>query len=160
MAALIDASNISRLTFPQPAWRYLLLFQSWNQLQSWGCSVVAALVLISSLLTFLEPRFLTFEGMLVGAVLGSLCSVIMVLPTEFVVRPRSDHLFATLKSEVEALGHVLLDSRTDAAVYRQKMPRYWRWDEGNVTIERVGKGLVVRGPLVIVLKVRRSLVSR
>lgn len=159
MSTVIDASLVSKLVFPRPIWRYLLLFQSWAQMQSWGFYVTILLALMSSIFAFLKPRFLPVEGVLIGTVLGSLVSLIMVLPAEFVVRSRSSRVFSSLTRQLEGLGYVLQDSRMDAVVYRQKLPRYLRWDEGNVTIKLSGDRYVVKGAMSIVIKVRHSLIS-
>lgn len=160
MPSTLDLPHVSSVTFPKPAWRYLLLFQSWSQLQSWGFFVIAAVVMVNGLLGLFDIGDLPVTAILVGAALGALGSVIAVLPTEFLVRWSSNHPFRSLTSELEGLGYVLQAAQADTVVYRQNLPRLLRWDEGNVVIERAGDRLIVKGPLVIVKKIRHALAGR
>lgn len=158
MSILAAAPSVSDVTFPHPAWRYLLLFQSWQQLRSWGLRVLVALVLVNYLLTFANAGLR--HAVLAGAVLGSLPSVVMALPTRFVVSACPDRVVRTLASELEALGYVSQGSRAGVALYRQNLPRLLRWDERNVRIERAGDRLIVTGPFMILKKARRFLLHR
>jgi hypothetical protein len=160
MPHLLNTPGVSSMTFPKPVWRYLLLFQSWSQFQSWGCCVLAMTVLMYFLFGLSAASALPIQAAALGAVLGSLASVVMVLPTTFVVRACPERVVHSLTSELEAQGYVLLVSRADTVIFRQKLPRLLRWDEGNVTIERVGDRVVVTGPLVILKKARHFLVRR
>lgn len=160
MPSSIETPDVLMVTFSRPAWRYLLLFQSWSQLQSWALFVIAMNVLIYCVLRLSETRVLPVEGALIGTVLGSLCSVIMVLPTQFIVTSNRDYLFNSLSSELKGRGYVLLGSQKDIVIYRQNLPRLLRWDEGNVAIERTADCLIVKGPFMMVKKVRNSLLER
>ena len=160
MSLPVGVPGVSNVTFPKPVWRYALLFQSWSQLQSWGLFVFAAIVLMNFFFGLSETGGPPMEGILVGALLGSLVSVIMVLPTSFVVSPCPERVVHALTSELDVLGYVLLDAQADTVIYRQKLPRMLRWDEGNVSIERAGNTLIVTGPLVILKKSRHFLVHR
>jgi hypothetical protein len=122
--------------------------------------MIAAILLIHLILELLPKTGLPIEGVLAGAVLGSLCSVIMVLPAQFSVRPHSTALFGLLTSGLDELGYVPLNSQTGAVVYRQNLPGFLRWHEGNVSIERSGDCLFVKGALAIVIKIRLSLLRR
>jgi hypothetical protein len=156
----IKEYGVANLTFPRPAWRYFLLFQSWSQLQSWGIFVIATNVLINFLLSFLESRVLPVEGVLLGTGLGSLCSVVMVLPTGLVVGVFSSQRSNFMTAELEKLGYVLEDSQAGITIYRQKLPKVFRWNEGRVTIKRVDDCLTLEGPLMILKKIRHSLLRR
>ena len=160
MTSALKLSCVSKVKFPKRPWRYLVLFQSWAQFQSWGIFVIGTNVLINSVLGFFESFVLPIEGVLIGTVLGSLFSVIMVLPTEFVVNSHSSRLFNSVTSELDELGYVLESSETDIAIYRQNLHRFLRWDEGQVEIKQADDFLVVKGPLMIIKIVRRNLLRR
>jgi cadmium resistance protein CadD (predicted permease) len=160
MSAPYNAPGVSSVTFPKPAWRYLLLFQSWSQLQSWGVCVLAMLVLIHLFFGLSDTHELPMQTVAMGAVLGSLASVVMVLPSTFVVSACPERVVHALTSELEVLGYVLQGSQAGTLVYRQKLPRLLRWDEGNVTIARAGDRIIVTGPLMILKKAQHFLVRR
>ena len=160
MPSSFDAPGVSGVTFPKPTWRYVLLFQSWAQLQRWGFCVLAMIVMIHFFFGLSDTHELPMQGVTMGAVVGSLASVVMVLPSTFVVSACPEGVVYSLASELEALGYVLLVSRSDTVIYRQKLPRLLRWDEGNVSIERAGDRIIVTGPLMILKKARHFLVRR
>lgn len=160
MSAPHNALGVSSVTFLKPAWRYLLLFQSWSQLQSWGFCVLAMLVLIHLFFGLSDTHELPMLTVAMGAVLGSLSSVVMVLPATFVISACPERVVHSLTSELEVLGYVLQGSQAGTLVYRQKLPRLLRWDEGNVTIARAGDRIIVTGPLMILKKAQHFLVRR
>ena len=89
--------------------------------------------------------------------LGSLPSVFMVLPAEFALTPCSHQLSAAVKSELGTLGYRPRGSEDGCGIYEQNLPRCLRWEEGNVAIERRDATVIVRGALLIVWKIQRSL---
>jgi hypothetical protein len=150
---------ISTLEFPLPAWRYALLFQSWSQFQSWAMTGLATALSIAALLVLTTTNAPPVGGLLAGSVLGSLISVVMVVPVEFGFEPGSASHLVTLQNDLERYGYVRIDNGSDAIVYRQNLPKFLRWKEGNVCIGRTGDGIVVRGPLMIVRRLRGALVA-
>lgn len=150
---------ISPLRFPHPVWRYLVLFQSWTQFQAWATLILVMVLILNGLIIVTESQLLPLEGVLIGAVLGSLFSVFMVLPTEFKLSCCSTKLFVTVENELEALGYIQFDSKADLVVYRQNLPKFLRWTEGNVSIERTETDATVKGAFIIVWRIRRSLLA-
>lgn len=150
---------VSGLKFPLPAWRYALLFQSWSQFQSWAIIVLGTVLAINGLLALLQSHVVPVEGVLIGCAFGSLMSVIMVLPVEFEFKPSSCNPQATLQNYLEYFGYVRSDDGTNAIVYRQKLPKFLRWEEGKVFITRPDGSIRVKGPLMILRKLQRALVA-
>jgi hypothetical protein len=136
--------------------RYLLLFQSWAQLQKWFLLILPTIVIINEIVIYFGLKVLPLQGVLLGAVLGSLCSVAMVVPAEFVLSSCSVKLFDSVKSEIESLGYGQRESANGLTIYQQKLPKILRWEEGEVSVEEAGADVYVRGAFIIVLKVQRS----
>jgi hypothetical protein len=118
-----------------------------------------AVLIINGLLILTAPKLLPLEGVVIGAIIGSLFSVFMVLPAEFEIKQCSSKLLGLIKIELEALGYGQLKNESCLAVYQQKLPKILRWKEGNVCIEQDEGNVTVRGALLIVLKVQRSLLK-
>jgi hypothetical protein len=150
---------IPKLVFPLPAWRYALLFQSWSQFQSWALTGLLTALAITALLVLVKANVPPVGGLLAGSVLGSLISVVTVLPAEFEFKQGSASHLVTLQNYLEHYGYVRIDNGIDAIVYRQNLPKLLRWEEGQVRIERTGDRIVVKGPLMILRKLRRALVA-
>ncbi len=165
MPSLSSHEAISALTYPQPFWRYLLLFQSWPQLGSWLIIVLASTLPLHALLMGQEGAP-PLAGLLCGTALGSLVSVCMVLPVRFSVAHADAASMRSLLDTLARLGYVQ-DQRTGASVvYLQKLPRILRWNEGAVTIAQLHGTIVVSGPRFIVgwmrkdvLKVERTCIT-
>ena len=165
MPSLSSHEAISALTYPQPFWRYLLLFQSWPQLGSWLIIVLASTLPLHALLMGQEGAP-PLAGLLCGTALGSLVSVCMVLPVRFSVAHTDAASMRSLLDTLARLGYVQ-DQRTGASVvYLQKLPRILRWNEGAVTIAQLHGTIVVSGPRFIVgwmrkdvLKVERTCIT-
>jgi len=148
---------VSSLRFPLPAWRYALLFQSWSQFQSWALIVLGTVLAINGLLALLQSHVVPVEGVLIGSVFGSLFSVIMVLPAEFEFKPGPSSALTTVQNYLEYFGYVRGEDGANAIVYRQKLPKFLRWEEGKVFIKQTDGSITVKGPLMILRKVQRSL---
>lgn len=159
MSSSNNGSVISKIKFPHPAWRYLLLFQSWSQLQSWSALILGTIIIINGIIIFFGVKLLPLEGVLAGAIIGSLCSLFTVLPAEFELSQCSIKLLALVKSEIESLGYVQRESEKGLTVYQQNLPKIFRWQEGNVCVTQSGVNVNVRGAFIIVLKVQRSLLK-
>ena len=149
---------VSPLEFPHPAWRYVLLFQSWMQVQSWAILILGAALVTTSVLKLVEAGTMPPE-VVVGVVFGSLFSVLMVLPAQFTLATEACHLLEALESELGKLGYVRLAEEAGNLVYRQDLPRLLRWDEGNVAMTNSDLGAAVKGPVFIVWKLRRALLD-
>lgn len=150
-----DQLKVSTLRYPVPLWRYLLLFQSWTQLQSWLMLVLTTILLIVFVINLLKPSSVPDAAMLVGATLGSLCSVVMVFPVEFDVFSSSEQTMALLERQVTYMGYVRLSCDANTTLYRQKLPRLLRWDEGNIKIYKQETKVTVRGGWVALKNIRR-----
>lgn len=148
---------VSTVTSACSSWRCLVLFQSWSQFQSWIFFVV---------LTCLTLRFASFAlgadeipvgGIVIGAVFGSMWSVVSVIPARFTVSPASRATVCALSDELQTLNYITAETRGSVTVYRQNLFRFLRWDEGNVQI-RVDTDLItVTGAQVIVRRLHRKI---
>lgn len=149
---------ISALAYPYPLWRYLLLFQSGSQLASWLFCVLASAWLMHALLRGMGEAP-PAEALLGGMALGSLVSVCMVLPARFCVAPAEAGSMRILLDTLAFLGYVHEQRLGTSDVYRQKLPRVLRWEEGEVRIARLGGEIVVSGPRSIVGAMRKAVVK-
>jgi hypothetical protein len=152
-------SAVSSITYPCPAWRYILLFQSWSQFQSWCAIVLAATFCVQVLMSFLGEPLLPIGGVLCGIALGSLFSVVMVVPAQFSVSPISQKSLHFLMSQLGEMHYVRGATSAECSVFQQNLPRVFRWDEGNVTILNRDNKIVVSGALAILKKIHRSLLN-
>lgn len=157
MSSLMNALDNSRVTFPKSPWRYILLFQSWGQLLSWGVLVISTNVIINLALVLSKTELLPPEGVLIGTVLGSLFSVVMVLPAKLFFNFYSGHVLQSVTMELTELAYIMVESDDHRLVYRQNLHRLLRWNEGDVIIEYGDDCLVVKGPFIIIKKIQKNI---
>ena len=153
------AFSVSAIDYPLPRWRYVALFQSWSQLQSYVLIVVACAMLIHALAVGSRARVLPPAALLAGLLVGGLISVVMVLKARFTVTPASEAAVRRLVTEIECARYVEVGAQGNAIVYRQNLPRVLRWDEGNITVARIGDQLVLTGPVAALKRVRARLAA-
>lgn len=158
MPAPHSPQAISAIGYPLALWRYLLLFQSWSQFSSWLCIVLACALPMHLLLVGLEGEA-PLEALLCGVALGSLGSVLMVLPVRFCVAPAGEGSMRILLDTLACLGYVQERRTGTGGVYRQKLPRLLRWDEGDIRIAQLRGEIVVSGPRCIVGRMRNAVLK-
>lgn len=151
--------NISAISYPQPPWRYILVFQSWSQLSSWIIIVLLTTLLMYGLLVGLKEP-LPIEGLLLGVALGSLVSVVMVVPAQFRMHVTTMDSVETFYSVMDGIHYVESHRTPDFIVYRQKLPRFLRWREGEVVVRPNDGCLVIDGPRAILVRVREELIKK
>jgi hypothetical protein len=152
--------TVSALSYPLPAKRYWLLFQSWTQLQSYLLIVLACTLLIHGLALVSSARVMPVGALLAGFAAGGLISVLMVMQARFTVAPASEAAVRRVVTEVECARYIEVGARGNAIVYRQNLPRLLRWDEGNISVAREGDTLVLTGPVANVRRIRARLAAR
>ena len=103
---------------------------------------------------FGDPSF-SVESILVGAAIGSLASVILVVPAEFDVLSNPEKSAKLLRVQLESMGYVLVSSGAKLTIYRPKLPRFLRWEEGNVFIHNYEDKITVVGGIVVLKNIRR-----
>jgi len=145
---------VSKLEFPLPLWRYLLLFQSWRQVRSWIIIVVATAFVVCGILKYIDVSFFPLKGALLGTIFGSLISVVMVVPVEFSILRRTRKVSESLTNMLDNLGYVVASQTREAVVYEQNLPRCFRWDEGSVFVESSKDKIVVKGAWFILANLR------
>lgn len=150
---------VSEIALPSPVWRYLLLFQTWSQFQSWCVIVAVATLFIQGLVFITNTAPLPTMGILVGAALGSLVSVFLVFPARFVVSPITEEVLGHITTSIEEVRYIQQSSEGDVAVFRQDLPRWLRWNEGDIAIVRENNEIVISGPLAILRNIRRSILN-
>ncbi len=152
-----ESITVSALTYPLPAKRYWLLFQSWTQLQSYVLIVLACTLAIHGLALASGARVMPIGALLAFFAVGGLISVLMVLRARFTVSPASEAAVRRVLTEVECARYIEVGARDNAIVYRQNLPRLLRWDEGNISVARDGDMLVLTGPVANLRRVRARL---
>lgn len=151
--------SVSEVSYPLPAWRYQILFQSWGQLQSYMLIVLVCTLLIHGLALASNARVMPIRYLLGGLALGGLISVVMVMKARFTVSPASEAAVRRVVTEVEVAGYVENGVVDNAVRYRQNLPRILRWDEGSISVARDGEVLVITGPMVKLKTIRKRLAS-
>lgn len=149
--------TVSPLSYPLPAWRYWLLFQSWAQLGSWLLIVGACTAGIHGLAVASGGRVMPPAALFGLLAAGGLISVLLVLRARFTVSPASEAAVRRVVTEVECARYIEVGARDNAVVYRQNLPRLLRWDEGNISIARHGDTLVLTGPAASMRRIRAHL---
>ncbi len=148
---------VSAITYPLPAKRYWMLFQSWTQLQSYLLIVLACTLAIHGLAIASGARVMPLGALLAGLAVGALISVLMVMKARFSVSPASEAAVRRVVTEVECARYIEVGARGNAIVYRQNLPRLLRWDEGNIHVARDGDTLVLTGPVANLRRIRARL---
>jgi hypothetical protein len=152
--------TVSPATYPRPAWRYWLLFQSWRQFSSWLAILLVSAMAIQSLALLAGVALLSTAVLLAALALGGLISVIMVLPARVTLAPSSEVAVGRVIDELTFMRYVEVGARGNAVVYRQNLPRVLRWDEGNIHLARDGDTLVISGPMANLRRIRLGLLAR
>jgi hypothetical protein len=151
--------SVSAIDYPLPRWRYLLLFQSWSQLQSYLLMVLACTLAIHGLALASRARVMPLGALLAGLAVGGLISVLMVLPARFTVSPASEAAVRRVVTEVECARYIENGAAGNAIIYRQNLPRLLRWNEGNISVAREGDQLIISGPVANLKRIRAHLVA-
>lgn len=149
---------VSAISYPLPARRYWMLFQSWTQLQSYLLIVLACTLLIHGLAVVSGARVMPLGALLAGLAAGGLISVLMVMKARFTVAPASEAAVRRVVTEVECAGYIEVGAQDNAIVYRQNLPRVLRWDEGNLHVSRDGDTLLLSGPVAKLRRIRSRLI--
>ena len=151
--------RVSDISYPLPAWRYQVLFQSWGQLQSWLVIVLACTLVIHALAMASRTQVMPIGYLLAGLALAGLVSVVMVMKARFTVSPASEAAVRRVVTEVEVAGYLENGVVDNAVTYRQNLPRLLRWDEGSISVARDGETLVITGPVVKLKIIRKRLLA-
>ena len=151
--------SVSAISYPLPQWRYRMLFQSWQQLQSWLLIVIGCTLAIHFLALASQTRVMPIGYLLAGLAIGGLISVLMVLPARFTVSPASEAAVRRVITEVEVARYIENGVVGNAVMYRQNLPRILRWDEGNISVARDGETLILTGPVVNLKRIRSRLLA-
>lgn len=150
---------VSAISYPLPAWRYQILFQSWGQLQSYALIVLACTLIIHGLALASRAHVMPLPYLLGGLALGGLISVVMVMKAQLRVSPASEAAVRRVVTEVEVAGYVENGVVDNAVTYRQNLPRLLRWDEGSISVARDGDTLVLTGPMFKLSTIRKRLLA-
>ena len=150
---------VSPISYPLPARRYWMLFQSRAQLQSWLLMVLACTLLIHGLAVASGARVMPPALLLAGFAAAGSISVLMAMKARFTVAPASEAAVRRVITEVECARYLEVGAKDDAIVYRQNLPRLLRWDESNINIARDGDTLVLTGPVAALRRIRARLAA-
>ena len=151
--------TVSAIAYPLPTWRYVVLFQSWSQLQSFLLMVLACTLVIHGLAVVAKGRVMPIGALLAGLALLGLISVIMVMRARITVTPASEDAVRRVVTEVECARYVENGVVGNAVMYRQNLPRLLRWREGSISVARDGDQLIITGPVANLKRVRSHLIG-
>jgi hypothetical protein len=152
--------RVSALTYPLPHWRYLLLFQSRRQFETWLVTVLLAASGVYLSVTLLHQPVAPLARILAAVVGLSLCSVLMVLPAQLTVSASAPDTLVMLHARLDAMRYVEGSRFGKNVVFRQDLPRCLRWDEADVTM-RIDAGVVTfTGPVFMLKVIRASLLRQ
>jgi hypothetical protein len=153
-----SAERISPVTLADPVWRYLVLFQSWNQLISWG-ALMGATMSVVALLIWLVGDVRLIPTTLMWGLFGATWSLVLATKAQFSIR-------GAVISEKEEIEQMLNDCMYaeqkpmgQEKRFRQKLPTWLRWQDSDVTIVMRGGALVCTGPQLVIRRIRRALLS-
>ena len=145
---------VSKLSFPLPLWRYILIFQSWQQLRSWTFIVSGIVLSFCLFFEFLALKSMPIDVVLFGVIFGSIFSVIMVAPVEFRLKRKTDRLVCALVDQLYDIGYIQESQAEGTKIFRQKLPSWLRWNEGKVTIANNNNEILVKGGVFVLSKLR------
>ncbi|MFN3791259.1 hypothetical protein [Massilia sp.] len=157
MTNLKEINSISKTYFPLPLWRYILIFQSWQQLLSWMVIVSATAFSVYFLLNILDPRSVPIEAILLGVAFGSMFSVIMVIPVEIHFKGKTNRLTYILVEKLYSVGYIQDSQAGEITTFKQKFSSRLKWTEGNVVIKKLDHEIVVTGGWFILGNLRRAI---
>lgn len=150
-------TRVTPIRYPRPLLRYMLLFQSWRQLQLWLFCGGLALLFIHGFVQLSSTRGIPL-GMVVGvAVLGALFAVALAVPAQFSISPGGEKARVKVTRELTQMGFVLHTRSSRCAVYRQDLPSMLRWDEGDIRLWFEPDAMTVSGPLIAIKRLRQVL---
>lgn len=147
---------ISNINYPLPFWRYLLVFQSYRQLRSWIFIVAATALPFYFLLNLFNSESLPIEVILLGIAFGSMFSVMMVAPVEFRFKRKADRHLCVLVDTLDNLGYIKESQAETTTTFRQKLPTWLRWREGNIVIEKYRDEILVKGGVFILSRLHTA----
>ena len=130
-----------------------VLFQSLSQFAIWLGIVTVTLIAFK----FMFPaRMLKFVS--VGTVVGTLPSLISVLPTELSAG-HSHQFLANVTTVLEYVGLYRDEDRSslDRQCWTARRPAWLKWKEGDVLIQRNHETVVVTGPWITMRKLAATL---
>lgn len=111
------------------------------------------------MLNFLDPDTVPIAGILVGGGIGSMFSVILVIPAQFTIfNTRRDSLDFLIK-QIEYFGYIKESTKENCVTFRQNLPRLLRWNEGNVIIWSESGIIRVAGAMFILKSIRKKFIE-
>lgn len=147
---------ISEINYPLPFWRYLLVFQSYRQLRSWIFIVAVTALPFYLLSNFFNSESLPGEVILLGIAFGSMFSVMMVAPVEFHFKRKPDRHLCILFDTLDNLGYIKESQAETTTTFRQKLPSWLRWKEGNIVVEKCRDEILVKGGIFILNRLHHA----
>ncbi|WP_181259360.1 hypothetical protein [Pseudoduganella armeniaca] len=157
---LADAvsGRISRVTLPDPTWRYVVLFQSWRQFISWGGWMGGTLSVVA-VLVWLVGDIRLIPQISASGLLGGAWSLLFATRAQLAVRGVVRSEEAEVERVLHDCGYVEQTAVDQEKRFVQKLPAWLRWGESDVTIAVRGESLVCTGPQLVIRRMRRALRS-
>lgn len=152
------SERISRVSLPDPAWRYLILFQSWNQLASWGGAMAATLSIVALVIWLIGDLRLIPETIAWG-LLGGAWSLLFATKAQFSVRGAITSEEAEIERILSDFLYIQRKSMGGEKRFGQNLPTWLRWCDSDVIIVVHSGELVCTGPQLVIRRMRRTLLS-
>ncbi|MFG6428695.1 hypothetical protein [Roseateles sp. LYH14W] len=149
-----DENSVLKPEWLLPLSRRVILFQSLHQLLSWALIVVATFLLVQMFFEFAGGPEVPALVLLLAIACGALQSLVFALPGAMTVSSIAD---SRIQMGIEGCGYVLWQEDASAAVYRQKLPAWLRWDESNVIVKKSGADISIQGPYYLLKRIGRQL---
>ncbi|SHG51092.1 hypothetical protein SAMN05428948_0794 [Massilia sp. CF038] len=149
---------VSPIKYHRPVWRYALLFQSWSQFESWLITYALACITVFGFLGISGQPIKAVNLVLVAVATGTLVSVALALPVQFTVEAQQSNTINVLENQLQNMHYRELARYDSTIFYQQKLPRFLRWDESAVSIQRDGNQTIITGPQFILTILRSNLV--
>ena len=142
-----------------PKLKWILLIQSWSQFVS-VLGVYFILFAMCSLFLWWFDHPAAFWFVMIAATVGTLPSLFFVLPGEFSIESSQPQTLAkNLERRLERRNYVRFKREQTGTWWRQNVSRMLRWREAEVWISVSGNRLVVRGPILLLRRSYKPLVS-
>lgn len=152
-------NTISTLIYPLPSWRYFIIFQSWSQFKSWVMAMACFSLISWLMLEFFDPNAVPIAGILVGGGIGSMFSLVLVIPAQFTIFNTHRDSLDFLIKRIEYFGYIKESTNGNCITFRQNLPRLLRWDEANVIIWPESGTIRVGGAMYILKSIRKKFIE-
>lgn len=149
---------VSKITLPDPYWRYLILFQSWPQFLSCTLGLAGLFSAVATLIwLFGDVRLIPVT--LTGGLLGCTPSLLATGKAQFSIKAAALPEQAAAARVLEEWNYVEKNGAGQDKRFRQNLPSWLRWNESDVTIGARDGAIVYTGPQLAIRVMRKAALS-